>query len=198
MREDRLRRSLKTRKGLTGLALILVNLIQPIRWLFELVSDAQILRQFYPAILIGLRHLRSVIFHPLFSLATVLIGVALILWSIEETPATQKDRSSLALSEKQETRASESSRIFVSSTLAPVDLMNLCKDKTSVDAQKAIQPYIGKWMNTSGSISNILPLESFGQFVTFQIGPVSLIYMCFDKTWAEHISILQKGQTITV
>jgi hypothetical protein len=197
MQKDRLRKSLKTGKGIAGLVVILLSLIKPIRLGFELISDAQTAKAIYPSIVLTFASLRSIVFHPAFSVISSLVGIGLILWSIRDTvptpvvvPIQPVDfPTSVSLSD---------GRIFVSSTISPSDLRHLADNKTSLEAHSAVQPYIGKWMRVSGEVRNVHPPQRYGQLVTFSGGSSSLILLLFDLKWKEHISMLRKGQAITV
>ena len=200
MQKGRLQRSLKTGKGIAGLVLLIVSVIKPIRLGLELISDAQIAREIFPSVLYAFSRVGSILSHPLFPLFSSIVGIGLILWSLQETEVPRNGQpfptgNSMDISAIE---ASHPERIFISASLSPSDLRSLCKDKTSADAHRAMQPYIGKWMRVSGQINNILPPASYGQMILFREGYLVDVAMIFDNTWKERISILRKGQAITV
>jgi hypothetical protein len=69
-------------------------------------------------------------------------------------------------------------RIFLSQNMTADLLTELCENKTSVHADKAIQPYIGKWFRYTGPVKNVyasagsveirFKTETFNN-ITFQI-----------------------------
>jgi hypothetical protein len=181
---------------------LLLAAVRPVRWVFEVISDALTAKTISPSILHVFSHLGSIVLHPLFSLACLVGGAVLILWSIEDTPPAKSAVATATASSDSLTPALvPGERIFVSSAITPSDLRELANDKTSFEARNAVQPYIGKWMQISREVEDVSSPETWGQIVTFADDnrPFSLakVHLFFDSTWEGHISMLRKGQAIS-
>jgi hypothetical protein len=93
-----------------------------------------------------------------------------------------------------------SERVFVEET--PEYLLGLGKDMTSVQRERVVEVYIGKWLKVSVPLKNVSNLN--GQmFVMADLGdtprPFQDIQMFFDsKKWSARLSLLRRGQTISV
>jgi hypothetical protein len=65
---------------------------------------------------------------------------------------------------------------------------------TIVQAERSIQPYLGKWVRYTGSIDNVTARGIF-----FQSTPVTgRVRAYFADEWHEHLPILPRGKTVTV
>jgi len=82
----------------------------------------------------------------------------------------------------------------------PDYLMALFDQHTSIQAQRLIEPYIGKWMRVSGKLGNVSNNEYFAQ-VVFEHRPSSYprIYMLFRQpNRSDRFSVLRRGTQLTV
>lgn len=79
--------------------------------------------------------------------------------------------------------------------MTPNDLMDLHSGRTSMQAQKLIQVYIGKWIELSRKVMNV---TSDGGVIVEEGPRARLIIMNFDKEWIGRLEILQPGLTISV
>jgi hypothetical protein len=90
-------------------------------------------------------------------------------------------------------------RIFVAADVTPQVLIGLFGQHMSIEAEKLIKPYLGKWMQVSGALGDVSAPKNFGVFVHFKQSSSSVfISMIFDKEWVDRLSILQKDSQMTV
>ena len=70
---------------------------------------------------------------------------------------------------------------------------------TSVQAQRLLDVYVGKWMRVAGALGDA---DDFGDFiqVTFTGRPQAEhhVYMYFDMKWADRLTMIKKGRHINV
>jgi hypothetical protein len=85
--------------------------------------------------------------------------------------------------------------------VTPDYLMGLFDQHTSIQAQRLIEPYIGKWMKISGKLSDIMDNEYFSQ-VTFERDPqkrYGAVYMYFRQPdRRDRLSVIRRGTNLTV
>jgi len=89
-------------------------------------------------------------------------------------------------------------RIIVDVT--PKFLMNLYKDKLTIEGDRAIVPYIGNWLLLSGPLDDVSGRTvMFGTEVTFEreLGE-PFIHMYFDDLWIKRLHVLTPKQNIFV
>jgi hypothetical protein len=87
-------------------------------------------------------------------------------------------------------------RIIVDIT--PKFLMNLYKDKLTIEGDRAIAPYIGNWLLLSGPLDDVSGRTvMFGIEVTFEreFGE-PFIHMYFDDLWIKRLHVLTPKQNI--
>ena len=87
-------------------------------------------------------------------------------------------------------------RTFLSSALTPEALMDMCADKTDVHAERAMQPYIGKWMRYSGIVRNVylIGTNAYIRFEVFGLRSVKAIV----SNGSDLADVLHKGDKLTV
>jgi hypothetical protein len=87
-------------------------------------------------------------------------------------------------------------------SLTPQELVRLFNTGgTSAQANRLIQPYVGKWMQISGVVNDVAHFGPDTNQVSFTEGPMGLgiiILMYFREKWADEVSMLVKGENITV
>lgn len=88
-------------------------------------------------------------------------------------------------------------RIFIDEK--PAFLQQFFRDHTSVQAQKLLDPYLGKWFRPlSLTVQDINKYRSgysvYGKTTEDNVG----IHMKFDERWSERISILRRGSVLSV
>jgi hypothetical protein len=91
-----------------------------------------------------------------------------------------------------------SERIIVDVT--PLYLMDLFSEHTSIQAQRLIEPYIGKWIRISGPLGDVSDNEYFSQ-VVFEHGPkmFAQVFMYFRQpNRSDRLSVLRRGTELTV
>jgi hypothetical protein len=91
-----------------------------------------------------------------------------------------------------------SSRLIVDVT--PEYLMELFREHTSIQGQRLIEPYIGKWMRVSGLLGDVSNNEYFSQ-VVFEHRPrtFTALYMYFRQPdRSDRLSVLPRKTKLTV
>ena len=82
-------------------------------------------------------------------------------------------------------------------SLSPQELVRLFKTGgTSAQANRLIQPYIGKRMQVSGVVHDVAHYGAKTSQVSFMQG-ISIV-MYFGEKWLDDVSMLVKGENITV
>jgi hypothetical protein len=94
-------------------------------------------------------------------------------------------------------------RNFVSASVTPEYLLSLFEDHTSIQAQRLIEPFIGKWMSVSGSLDEVISSNPKSAQVTFSgrglSSNLARIYMYFrTEDSVERLSILRRGDGMIV
>lgn len=84
-----------------------------------------------------------------------------------------------------------SSRIYTKWT--PRELMDLGKDRTSLDARRLKEPHLGKWLQVEGKVSDIDQFKSGNFYVRLSLDEWRNIILIFDKNWGHHIETMQAG-----
>lgn len=95
--------------------------------------------------------------------------------------------------------ADKTKRIFVPKSVTPEYLMGLFKSQTIIQADKLIEPYINKWIETEGSLSQVTS-RSWPEVcanVILRFGEYQ-IHLTFDKTWIERLSMIRRKDNIRV
>jgi hypothetical protein len=86
-------------------------------------------------------------------------------------------------------------------SLSPQELVRLFKTGgTTAQSNRLIQPYVGKWMQISVVVDDVTHFGPDTNQVSVT-GPMGLglhILLYFRKKWAEEVSMLVKGQNITL
>jgi len=88
-------------------------------------------------------------------------------------------------------------RDYVPTDVTPKFLCSLVEGQTSMLAQKIVEVYIGKWMMVSGTVFNTHE-RTLSVGVTLDSDDGKLVYLTFENTWLEQISVLRKGNRISV
>lgn len=83
----------------------------------------------------------------------------------------------------------------------PDYLMDMFAQHTSIQAQRLIEPYIGKWMKVSGTLSDVQDTQYFS-VVTFENPPLAklrIIFMYFEQPdRRDRLSVIRRGAPLTV
>ena len=83
--------------------------------------------------------------------------------------------------------------------VTPEQLLALSRDGelTALQAEKAVQRYVGTWMRYSGTISDVS-----GDLIVFCQGhspfELPLLFAHFDEKWREQLSVLPRGKLVKV
>jgi hypothetical protein len=84
------------------------------------------------------------------------------------------------------------------------------KDHTDVQAQKLVEPYIGKWIRVSGKLNNVMSSSEHFVQVTFQPAKTlferdtedpddwAMVWMYFPKDQEADLALLPRGAPLTV
>lgn len=103
-------------------------------------------------------------------------------------------------------RETAQGRVFLGKSMTPKALMEICRNKTRMQAKKAVEVYVGKWMKIAGTVSNITDNESW---ITVHLETVKLTnetmgdwytmatIALYFRGQREHLEVLQKGDMIT-
>lgn len=121
-----------------------------------------------------------------------------------QAPVAQKEIDWIALYYPMMVHQPLSERLFVAKS--PQELTGFFKDLIDVQAEKLIQPYIGKWLKISGQVSNashhadMLKLWQVFVFVKNEDKryPDIQIALYFSDTWTERLSLITRDTNITV
>jgi hypothetical protein len=93
--------------------------------------------------------------------------------------------------------------------VAPAYLVDFFKEHTDIQANRLLEPYIGKWMRVSGPLGNVMSSSGVRVQVTFQHKPLFeresegmadwlTIYMYFPEATKDRLALLPRGTPITV
>jgi hypothetical protein len=78
-------------------------------------------------------------------------------------------------------------------------LVGLFKLHTAIQAQKLIEPHLGQKLRLSGTLTEVQLLGSKSVIAIFGPDlPEPMISMVFDEAWANRLSILRRGDHVTV
>jgi hypothetical protein len=95
--------------------------------------------------------------------------------------------------------ASSPARIDEGRVMVNVDgvyLTNICKEHMAIQAEKLIQPFIGKWMKVVGRVADIKEEDS-GMKVIFERNESLLYILTFDdRSWRDHLLVMPRGTQI--
>ncbi|MDT5063040.1 MAG: hypothetical protein QOH63_3499 [Acidobacteriota bacterium] len=98
--------------------------------------------------------------------------------------------------ETQESEALASTeRIIVN--VMPEYLMSFYHEHTGIQAEKLFAAYKGKWIKVAGKLGDVRASEDYST-VAFEYGSPETIIMFFYEEWTERLSILRRGDSITV
>jgi hypothetical protein len=90
-------------------------------------------------------------------------------------------------------------RVFLGPDITAKFLSNFYREHTTMQANKMVEIYIGKWIKTSGSVRNVGDLDSYGILVFLEhIGFEPKFTLVFDKKWVDRLSVLRPGNPINV
>jgi hypothetical protein len=102
--------------------------------------------------------------------------------------------------------ASEIKTHISSDNVLPVDegsphfLMDLYKERTRIEGDALVQPYIGKWLVVYGTVRNVSTETDDTIRITLEMeGPNSrkdIVFVDFDAAWIPRVSILGKNSKI--
>ena len=102
-------------------------------------------------------------------------------------------------------------RLFVPESANPDVLVALRKDRTSIQSEPLVLPYIGKWIRFTGYVRNVYEPTESGVFenktrksmVVVEYGTPqretnTQVFMQFGEAWLDRLHMLQKGDSINV
>jgi hypothetical protein len=102
-------------------------------------------------------------------------------------------------------------RLYVPESVNPDVLTALRNDRTSIQSEPLILPYIGKWIRFTGSVQNVYEPTEFRllerttrrstvivEYGTPQREDNPRVFMQFGEDWFDHLHMLQRGNSITV
>lgn len=88
-------------------------------------------------------------------------------------------------------------RVYVSAGLTPDKLMAMCKDKTTHQAKRIVEPYLGKWMRVEGVVRDYSQYSDDLAAVAVETNGFASIRFYFNDDF-ERLEMLEVGETITV
>lgn len=90
-------------------------------------------------------------------------------------------------------------RTYVGKSITPEYLISFFKEHTAIQAKKLSEVYIGKWMEISGVVREVTPIDSQTEIamLTFK-QPSDLTTLFFrTKKWVDRVSGLRRGDSIS-
>lgn len=96
------------------------------------------------------------------------------------------------------TNSAKPPKVFVESVATPAFLMDLCSDKTTVQAQKAVEPYIRKWLKITGKVKNVAPTKySYIVSLNYDKSKMRIVWLFFREN-TNLLDAFSIGDEITV
>jgi len=97
-------------------------------------------------------------------------------------------------------RTDASGRIFVGGNTTPVSLSEFFKNHTSMEANRFIEPYLGKWIDISGKIREIAEYSDDTIIIYLDIESSSTLLVSgeFGVSWKDKIAIMRKGDQVEI
>ena len=88
-------------------------------------------------------------------------------------------------------------RVYLPVEVTLLSLQKLFSDpvQTGLQAERSIEPYLGKWVRYTGKIDNVY---DFGIFFDKFPDSLARVVAHLRKEWNEHLPILPRGKTVTV
>jgi hypothetical protein len=83
-------------------------------------------------------------------------------------------------------------------TISPLELFKFFDGHTSIEADRLLQPYFGKWMQISGEVNSVVHVVENITQVSFYLDKGRIISMSFAEPWFDTVSMLRKGAKVTV
>lgn len=115
--------------------------------------------------------------HTLLLAGAVLFGISALFWVIDW-------------------RARADRHVYVETPITEKFLQDLFRDRTKIQAEKALEMYIGKWLKISGTLTDIDNNTLSGYKVHIQSQNPS-IFLYFSRWEKRRLEILHKGDFIT-
>jgi hypothetical protein len=209
----RIRERFKTGKAKLSAILIAVGAVKPLWQLFAFILDLPGRRD---ALAAYLRRLPPTVGSWWFSPLLIICGFVLLSWDIRHRQKSHGNigettmSSSTALTSPGETTrqvpsapaTSGQGRIFVGDSITPKYLIGLYKQaKMELHAQRAVEPFIGKWTTVSGPLDDVRTGLLNNVMVTIlsdsSIFPNVYLYLFFDDGWLDRLSIVKHGEKIS-
>lgn len=95
--------------------------------------------------------------------------------------------------EEQEMREEQERKIYTLRTAQ--ELFDEFKNRTDMEAQRLLQPHIGKWLVVEDVVKNVLEQDrSIAVLVGKRLGPT--ICLVFEKDWQQQLETLREGDAI--
>jgi hypothetical protein len=85
--------------------------------------------------------------------------------------------------------------------ISPQELCGFYKNVTTAQGDRLIQPYIGKLIELSGAVydaGHSKPIGDYSRLTFRDIPGIVYAIMFFDAKWYDHISVLDKGDSVKV
>jgi hypothetical protein len=132
--------------------------------------------------------------------AVVLLIFIFILEGAEPKPPTRHSAQSITQTSAQPAKQREKKeKAFI--TLAPRELTGFYRQgNTSIQAARLAEPYLGKWLKLSGTVSDIRDVFVAGKSLVtlkeFSIRNEEYVLLFFSQEWIEHLSTMRAGDSI--
>jgi hypothetical protein len=82
--------------------------------------------------------------------------------------------------------------------LTPKQLSANFENATTAQGERAVQPYLGKWMEVTGKVNNVTHNSDNSSHISFYDGVNYFVFMFFKSEWYDHLAVLSKDQKISV
>jgi hypothetical protein len=125
-----------------------------------------------------------------------IVGIAMIVFVV----VTREMQESPYITRQEIARATDATpvieaRIFAERTAE--ELMNFFAGHTTVDANKLLEVYMGKWLQVSGVFDDVTA-HHLGLTVYIELPNHSSVFMQFEPEWHDRLLMLKRGSIITV
>lgn len=93
----------------------------------------------------------------------------------------------------------ESQRVTLPAQITLRALHEACTEKTTLEAQRALAPYLGKWIHTSGTVFDVQHDSFIGwNALLWKEGESASASLYFDQSQASKVETLRRGIKISV
>jgi hypothetical protein len=171
-----------------------------LKWIIDTVGRVDVVRGLVQGTPVWLRGVIVPLTSPLFQIGIFGLGILLVIRAVQKASTIEAAASVDAIGAW--LNVPEPKVINVT----PDELVEFFEGHTSIQAQKLVAPYIGKWIEVSGLLGDVNPLAEDAAEVTFRpestmagmpVGVVTV--MSFrTKEWVDRLAVLKHKDPIAV